>query len=159
MKLEDRVCPNCGKTFEVNVDYCRAKTHCSLQCFNATKKKSIKKICVCGKEFETRPSEDAKFCSRKCYDGNRMKGIKRNVKPRIPYKVPYQRKNGSWWIRDDDGIKRYYRYVAEKKIGRKLVNGELVHHLDEDVNNNVPENLEVLSGLGEHNKYHNRRNK
>lgn len=33
--------------------------------------------------------------------------------------------------------------VAENKIGRLLVPGEEVHHIDEDKNNDRPENLEV----------------
>lgn len=36
--------------------------------------------------------------------------------------------------------------VAEKKLGRPLLMGEEVHHLDFDRSNNTPENLMVLSG-------------
>ncbi len=38
-----------------------------------------------------------------------------------------------------------HRVVAEKKLGRPLLRGEIVHHLDEDKRNNHPDNLEVLT--------------
>ena len=38
-----------------------------------------------------------------------------------------------------------HRVVAEKKIGRRLRTGEIVHHIDGDCHNNKPENLEIMS--------------
>jgi len=38
-----------------------------------------------------------------------------------------------------------HRVVAETKIGRQLVDGEQVHHVDGDRQNNDPANLEVLT--------------
>lgn len=38
-----------------------------------------------------------------------------------------------------------HRLVAEQKIGRKLKPGEIVHHIDGDIHNNSPENLEVMT--------------
>lgn len=43
---------------------------------------------------------------------------------------------------------RYFRehtLVAEKMLGRKLVKGELVHHIDCDKHNNDPSNLDVMT--------------
>lgn len=37
-----------------------------------------------------------------------------------------------------------HRRVAEEKIGRPLLRGEIVHHIDEDKHNNHPDNLEIL---------------
>lgn len=46
-----------------------------------------------------------------------------------------------------------YRLVAEKKIGRYLKKGEIVHHIDGDVTNNSPDNLSVMS-QSEHCRLH-----
>ena len=43
-----------------------------------------------------------------------------------------------------------YRAIAEKKIGRKLEKGEIVHHLDGDSSNNDPDNLYVCESASEH---------
>lgn len=52
------------------------------------------------------------------------------------------------------GGQHEHRAVAEKSIGRKLLRGEVVHHKDEDIRNNSPENLEVLPSQSEHAKIH-----
>lgn len=38
-----------------------------------------------------------------------------------------------------------HRVVAEQKLGRQLLHGEIVHHLDGNKHNNVPSNLEVMT--------------
>lgn len=43
-----------------------------------------------------------------------------------------------------------YRKIAEKKIGRKLKEGEIVHHLDGNSSNNDPSNLFVCENQSEH---------
>jgi hypothetical protein len=46
-----------------------------------------------------------------------------------------------------------HRVVAEQKLGRKLITGEIVHHIDGDKLNNDPSNLEVLTAA-EHMRRH-----
>ena len=46
-----------------------------------------------------------------------------------------------------------HRIVAEKKIGQKLKQGEIVHHKDRNKKNNKPGNLKVLTP-SQHNKLH-----
>lgn len=47
-----------------------------------------------------------------------------------------------------------HRQVAEEKLGRALLPGEIVHHKDEDKRNNDPDNLEVLPSQAEHARLH-----
>ncbi len=62
---------------------------------------------------------------------------------------------------DSDGYLRFkkgdllvHRWVATKKIGRRLRKGEVVHHCDGDKLNNRPENLKVFKNQHEHNIHH-----
>jgi hypothetical protein len=52
--------------------------------------------------------------------------------------------------------RRTHRVIAELILGRPLSKGEVVHHIDGNVRNNDPANLQVFSSLGEHTAWHNR---
>lgn len=43
-----------------------------------------------------------------------------------------------------------HRVMMEQKLGRPLVRGEVVHHLDHDKSNNAPGNLALLSSQTDH---------
>jgi transposase len=47
-----------------------------------------------------------------------------------------------------------HRLVMERVLGRFLMEGEVVHHKDEDITNNDPDNLELFSSQSEHMKHH-----
>lgn len=47
-----------------------------------------------------------------------------------------------------------HRIIAERSIGRKLLPGEVVHHIDGNKRNNNPNNLMVFSSQAEHAKFH-----
>jgi len=49
---------------------------------------------------------------------------------------------------------RKHRIIAEQKLGRELMPNEVVHHIDGDIKNNHPENIEILSSQSEHIKKH-----
>lgn len=51
------------------------------------------------------------------------------------------------------GLYPLHRVVMENKLGRTLLDGEDVHHKDENKFNNDPDNLEVLS-KSDHSKKH-----
>lgn len=57
-------------------------------------------------------------------------------------------------LADVRGYAYEHRLVAEKKIGRRLLPGELVHHIDENKKNNDPINLEVMKSTAHHFKKH-----
>ena len=47
-----------------------------------------------------------------------------------------------------------HRVVAEQVIGRPLLPGEVVHHIDGNKRNNDPSNLMVFASQSEHARYH-----
>lgn len=62
---------------------------------------------------------------------------------------------------DEEGYSRFTdsdipvdRWVAEKKLGRKLRPEEVVHHIDRDKLNNSAENLWVFRNQEEHDRAH-----
>jgi hypothetical protein len=58
--------------------------------------------------------------------------------------VPYKdNTKGYWRIKINGKRIQYSRYLIEQKLGRKLNKYELVHHRDENVDNNSLDNLEV----------------
>jgi hypothetical protein len=58
---------------------------------------------------------------------------------------------------DADNGETYYehRRVAEEKLGRPLRAGEVVHHEDQNKNNNHPDNIVIFSSQRAHMLYEN----
>lgn len=44
-----------------------------------------------------------------------------------------------------EGGRHQHRVVAERVLGRPLIAGEIVHHIDGNKKNNSPENLRVMT--------------
>jgi hypothetical protein len=51
---------------------------------------------------------------------------------------------------DSRGYAPVHRIVMHDKLGRALQPGEVVHHIDGDVKNNHPDNLDLYASNGEH---------
>ena len=56
-------------------------------------------------------------------------------------------------LADIRGYAYEHRLAAESKLGRRLLAGEQVHHIDENRQNNDPSNLEVVT-IAEHRVHH-----
>lgn len=136
----------------------------------------IIKCLQCGKEFEIYPSSigKKKFCSKSC------KYEYLHLHHKAPHLSEFNRnsnrknKKEGWTLEEreraskreqarlgacskDTYIKHlgrhFHREIAEQKLGRKLLPGEIVHHIDGDKHNNAPENLQVMT-QSEHARIH-----
>lgn len=55
---------------------------------------------------------------------------------------------------EKSGYVSIHIYVMTRKLGRFLKKGEVVHHIDENPNNNNPDNLQLFSSQAEHIRHH-----
>ena len=105
-----------------------------------------------------------------CHNEDLKYYIEQNNIAHAPFvKARHGKLNGRWTggrIVDEDGyvlIKssghpfadrhnyvREHRLVMEKKLGRYLLPSEVVHHIDDNKQNNDPENLELFSRNSDH---------
>ena len=58
-----------------------------------------------------------------------------------------------WYVRHQNGV-MVHRTVAESVLGRPLTDIEIVHHEDEDKQNNHPSNLIVFPNQAAHARHH-----
>lgn len=100
----------------------------------------------CGRPYFRKNGQvNSKYCSRKCSCKSRhthefqSKAGKAGAKFNIA-----RRGTGKTWYVKELG-RHQHRVVMEKKLGRKLLKGEIVHHVDNDKHNNHPDNLEVMT--------------
>lgn len=100
----------------------------------------MKSCKICGASLT---KKQRKVCSRKC-QGRHLSKLYRG-KGKSPYIQ----------IRVDGERVYLHRHVWEKANGRKLAEGEIVHHVNENKRDNRPENLEVLAGRAAHLHIHN----
>lgn len=108
-------------------------------------------VCVvCGAPFSVIPSrvaKGAKYCDYRCHQiGEGRKGgtVRGEQVKALSEGKAYTKTKG----------RHTHRVVAERKLGRALRRGEIVHHRDHNKLNNHPDNLEVLASQSEHARHH-----
>jgi hypothetical protein len=135
-------CPSCDRPFEKYASQITGRqTYCSLKCSAAAKKNGSWLDCArCGSSFYRRFGEQdldvrqLQFCSRPCYMAHRDEH-RGDTYPRV-------------------GPDHLHRLVAERVLGRNLLLGEIVHHIDEDKANAAPSNLAVFPDQATHARCH-----
>lgn len=102
------------------------------------------KMCrTCGGAFFKRSTlsrtqwEKKEFCSNAC----------RGASLRAKVKVE---KGGRVRVWTSDGLRWRAHVVAEEAIGRRLLPGEVVHHINGDPSDDRPDNLKVFGSHAEH---------
>lgn len=139
------LCDQCGKPFDKKCRTSRRR-YCSKACKLTAYSESsnvITKCCIiCSAEFKVKAyrASTARYCSVKCraadHDHCTMVARKSGDTMR-------GRGSGKGYVKE--GGRHQHRVVAERKLGRQLLPGEIVHHDDEVKSNNSPENLEVIT--------------
>jgi len=136
-----KICPMCGKEFEVHpYDDKRAK-YCGLQCRYKSQR---------GRKL----SEETKKKLSEALSGKKAPNWKGGIfydknSYIMVYCLNHPRPNGTF----PNHMKRAV-LVLEKKIGRYLKIGEIPHHINSIKDDDRPENLMLFSSNSEHMKYH-----
>jgi len=131
--------------------------------------KTVPRICeICGASFFVRPQEARRGGGRFC--GNTCSGKWKYTNSPPPSLSGVENPNwkggltkssrGYWYVRMPEhprahksGYIKRANLVAEKTLGRYLLPGEIVHHKDQNKENDSPENLEVVQN-GKHTLIH-----
>jgi hypothetical protein len=112
---------------------------------------------VCGEIFAPhRRRPEARFCSLRCV-WVATKGPEYNARIAIDsaeFRGDVQRGRGDGKSYRKLNGRHEHRVAAEKKLGRPLKAGEIVHHKDEAIQNNISSNLDVLGSQAEHARLH-----
>lgn len=135
------VCEECGKTFDVLPSAAKARPcrFCShlCACRNNSKGEALKKH---------RREHKAPWLRKLNQTPGRNKKIAQDNKDKIRSNQPTLGKfNGRTYAKLYG--RHAHRVVAEKMLGRPLNPNEVVHHIDRNIRNNDPSNLQVMSRI------------
>ena len=159
-------CDHCGKEFNRKLSAVKKVNFCSLKCYSDSVPKTTRPCGICGKEV-TRVASimlEHVFCSRKCtsvFTSQRMTDMNIELNPyrmtdstRTKIKIAQTMPDSERVSYAKHYGKHLHRVVAEEMLGRPLVKGEVVHHIDENKQNNDPSNLMVFPSQADHARHH-----
>ncbi len=138
---EPRTCEHCGATMtrpaRMPLSLWAKRRWCNKTCMAAARAPKEVACERCGMMF--RPAftrkRGHKFCSLLCANAGK------------PIKGPYRK------VRDGEKVRSAHRVVKEKELGRPLLPTEIVHHEDENKQNNDPGNLDLMNN-SDHSRMH-----
>lgn len=149
----EKICAHCGRSYRIRASHADGSTYCSNACKDdgrRTRPKNDPRPCVvCGAVFmPSRAHGNAQYCSKSCI-WKATRGPEFNARisrETVAARATKQRRTGKLahtYIKF--GGRHEHRVVAEKKLGRALRRGEIVHHIDGNPKNNDPNNLMVIT--------------
>ncbi|WP_288750518.1 HNH endonuclease signature motif containing protein [uncultured Corynebacterium sp.] len=134
----DVTCAWCGTTFKRWPSTVRTKNYCSRDCYAKAQSK-------------THNPDGYKTVTNYSAQSANMKRINAELNPtrmtdetRAKLREAHLGKGDRKTYQKIHG-RHVHRVVAEQKIGRPLHSDEIVHHIDGDIHNNAPENLQVMT--------------
>lgn len=135
--------------------------YCSRKCFADDKRIVETVTCYrCKKTVirKKRSDSKSKYCSVRCAakDSVKIATEKRNYKGKNnpAYKNGKTKLNTGYIRLNTKGNKTEHRYLMEKHLGRKLTKTEVVHHINNNPEDNNIENLYLCKNQSEHMKIH-----
>ena len=159
-------CDNCGKIVQKSPSKVKGINFCDGTCRHNYYHTLIN-CTTCGKEKKIRKGalSENNFCSFDCFRkfaSKRMSKMNTDLNPErmtLETRKALRKARLAMNLGENKAYKKYlgrhlHRVVAEKKIGRSLKPGEIVHHKDENKLNNSPDNLKVLPNQAEHARIH-----
>lgn len=126
-------------------------------------------VCAsCGRKFEAYASSRRRFCRHSCFyeyqhrfhkAPHLTKYNKLHNKDRMTENVRCKLREKRLGNGGEKGYAKIlglaaHRVLAEIDLGRDLLPGEVVHHIDGDKRNNSTENLMIFPNQAEHAKWH-----